>query len=64
MTFAVTGMPDAKASDIPSRMWAGPPMRDRKCDWMRPGMRRPGETNIMRREGDERIRRYWYWGGC
>ena len=58
VTFAVTAAPCSKASARPVRTWGGPPMRERKGDWRRPGMRRAGETNIIRREGWGRTRRY------
>ena len=51
MTFAVTESPFSKASARPSRTWAGPPMRERKGDCSRPGMRRAEETKMIRREG-------------
>lgn len=48
---AVTAIPEEKASARPSRTEPGAPMWDRKGDWRRPGMRRAGETNMMRRDG-------------
>jgi hypothetical protein len=56
--LAVTPMPWVRASAMPSRIWTGPPMRERRGDWRRPGMRREGERNVMRREGAGRTRRY------
>lgn len=58
LTFAVTGVPWERASRMPSRTCAGPPMRSRSLVCRRPGMRRAGEVKVMRREGCGRTRRY------
>lgn len=59
VTFAVTAAPDSNASRRPSRTCGGPPMRERKGDWRRPGIRRAGETKTMRKAGWGRTRRYY-----
>lgn len=56
--FAVTDVPCARESRMPSRTCCGPPMRSRNFACKRPGIRSAGEVNVMRSDGYGRTRRY------
>lgn len=59
VTLAVTLIPADIALWMPSRMCGWPPMRSRKRDWSKPGIRRAGDVKVMRRDGQGRTSRYF-----